>query len=194
MFTLKFPSSSPSSLSPPSSELNSFVASRSLLPLIDVMDRGTPPNPQTCEFTIMLFSRDDTVSTIVIVNTGTLNINIFEDVLGDLLGLDIDVTNSERTNRTFFTVDFTGRDGQELVTADDLRDRVELILEDPRLVDAGLTIVQVSSNSPVTTPPPPVPTRPIPTWAVAVIVVLNSVIIIAVLLIVLGITWRRYKR
>lgn len=182
-----------------SSDLSAFVAAPSLQPMIDVMDRGTPPRDEICAFVIMLYSTSDTVTAIVNANSGTLNNNVFESILGGILELDIDVTSKVTNNGTFFTVNFTGRDGQELVMADDLLARVESLLTNEQdvalLRQAGLAIVEVTSNAPVsTTPSLPTPTRPIPPWAVAVIVVLNSVIIIAVLLIVLGITWRRYRR
>lgn len=133
----------------------------------------------------------------MVVSAGiTLNVNTFEDLLGGILSLNIDVTSSNQVNSTHYIVDIIGKDGQLIISPEDLAFLIEGLTVEQRqsLQDAGIDIVQVTSNAPVATPTSAVPARPIPAWAVAVIVVLNSVIIIAVLLIVLLIMCRRYRR
>lgn len=154
-----------------------------------------------CWVTIDLFNFEETVTATVATNLGgVFDSNTFEQLLGSILNLDIAVTKTSQFNGTTYLVDVLGGEGQVRISANELAKRLINLTPDQKqqLVDAGLTIVQVSSNDQPTTPTSTVPTktiqRTIPPWAVAVIVVLNSVIIIAVLLIVLGITWRRYKR
>lgn len=179
------------------SALNSFLEASILQPLVDVSDRGSSPNSEVCQLIIDLFNFEDTVTTTVVVNQGTFDPNTFGQILENILEVDIEITESERLNTTHYSVDFFGRDDQQLVAPGDITRRLLALNSDQMqlLVDAGLSIAEVVNNGDIpTTSAPTVPVRPFPTWAVVVIVVLNSVIIIAVLLIILGIVWKRYTR
>lgn len=184
------------------SELDTSADIPVLQPLVDVSDRGNQPNSDTCEVLIQLYNFEDTVTTKILISVGVFDANTFEQVIGGIINIDIDVTNTNQVNNTFYEVDFFGRDGSTLILADDLAERLfSLNMDEDQkalLARAGIALIEIMSNSQTVTTPTPdpeaVPVRPIPAWAVAVIVVMNSVIIIGVLMIVLGITWRRYKR
>lgn len=184
------------------SELTSFTAASSFQPLIDVRDRGSIPNEETCQLTIDLFNIEDTVRVTLGIDLAPYDPVTFAQITSNILDLDIFVTSSERHNATTYLVDILGRDAQVLVPADELVVRLLDLISTPNqvglLTDAGLTILDVMSSAgvPTTTTPTsgPIPTRPFPSWAVAVIVVLNSVIIIGVLLVILVIILRRFRR
>ena len=125
-----------------------------------------------------------------------LDRDIVEQVIGNILMLNIDITDVKQLNITHYQIELFGRDGQALISADDLAASLSNLSPEQNLLllQIGVNIADVISNAPLPTPTTRVPVRPIPPWAVGVIVVLNSVIIVALLLIVLGIIWRRYRR
>ncbi len=180
------------------SSLGLFEDTNTLRPKVIVSDSGSNPNRAECDLIINLFSIEDTVTTNVAVTLGEFDANTLKQLLSAILNLEVDITGSTRLNESFYEVDLIGYNNGEVVLAENLAFLLNSLTDDQRsqLLSAGLDITRVQSNAPVTTPtqPPSVPTRPIPTWAVVVIVVLNSVIIIGFLLIVLGVTWRRFRR
>ena len=159
-----------------------------------VSDRGSSPLTSTCVLNIILFDVEETAT--VLIKGEFLNRDIFLQVLGETLNLDIDITSDEVINSTFYEVDILGRDGINLISADNLTLRIDSLseIEKELLRQAGITIVTVRSNTPTSSPTSAVPTRFIPIEAVVAIVVVNSVIVIVILLIVLVIVWRRYNR
>lgn len=165
--------------------------------MIDVSDGGVPRNNATCEVVVQLYDISNTVKAILIGILGNFDEDLFEQLLGGFLELDVQVTESTLLNSTYYQIQLYGKDGTEFTDADELARRILALSNDQRdlLQQAGFNIVRVElPEAPTTESPPVIPTRVIPTWAVAVIVVLNSVIIIFVLLLILILLWRRYSR
>ena len=171
-------------------------AGTTLNPQIDVSDSGTPANSATCEVMIRLFDFQSTVDIILIGMVDNLQSDVLEQLLTNILGLDLTITNFDQFNATHYSVQIYGQDGGIFIPAGVLHSRLLNLTEAEllRLEREGFLIVGSVSNDPVVPTPNMIPTRPIPVWAVAVIVVLNSGIIITVLLIIVGVLWRRYSR
>lgn len=164
--------------------------------MISTTDRGSSPNRGTCELTINLFKFEDSVTVTVVISTGFLDTNIIEELFSDILGLDIKVTKTVQQNATYFAVDFIGTDNEAIVSSEELADKIRTLStsQKQQLLDAGVSVVDVTSNGPTATPPTEVPAPSVPVWAVVLIVVVNSLIVLLVLLIVVIIIWRRYRR
>ena len=166
--------------------------------MVDVSDSGTVPNSESCSVIINLFGFEDTVTTDIEVIQGEFDASTLQQLLTNLLSLEVELTSFNAFNTTFYEVDLIGFNNDEIIPADSLAFLLDALTDQQllQLEGAGLSIVMIQSNAPQATPsgPPRVVTRPIPTWAVVLIVVLNSVIIIGFLLLVLGITWRRFRR
>ena len=165
---------------------------------MDVSDSGAVPNTGSCRLIINLFALEDTVTADIEITQGEFDASTLQQLLTNLLNLEVDVTNFSALNATFYKVELVGFNNGEIILADSLAFLLNSLTDQQllRLEEAGLNIMTIQSNTPVTTPsgPPGVPARPIPTWAVVLIVVLNSVIIIGFLLAVLGVTWKRFRR
>ena len=167
------------------SELDALpLSTTNIRPRVQVADSGSPSLGAMCELNIRLFDFDSTVFVTIRGNPDT-NVT-FERLLEEFFTLDIVIADLIPINATHYTIQTYGKNMTVVISADDLVKMIGnlTIAQMDILRQAGITIIDVVSNTP-TDPPMTVPRPTIPAWAVVVIVILNSVIIIAVLIIIL---------